>query len=77
MPLHLRLSYTRQFIKLVHFIILRLIISSQVLLDTDQKNRAPNDLDMIPIVDTPEEVLKIIKDYYEGKGELEPNIMLE
>lgn len=41
------------------------------------KNISPEDLDMIPIVDTPEEVLKIIKDYYEGKGELEPNIMLE
>jgi len=44
-----------------------------------QKNISAKDLDLIPIVDTPEEVLTIIKAYYdsEGKGELEPNYMLE
>jgi len=38
-------------------------------------NISPGDMDLIPIVDDPDEVIRIINDFYsgEGKGELEPN----
>lgn len=38
-------------------------------------NISPDDMDLIPIVDDADEVIRIINDFYsgEGKGELEPN----
>lgn len=40
-------------------------------------NINPEDLDLMPIVDEPEEVMEIIKDFYEQKaGKLEPNYKL-
>ncbi len=41
-------------------------------------NISPDDIDLLPIVDTPEEVIKIINDFYDEdhKGELEPNFTL-
>lgn len=41
-------------------------------------NISPKDMDLIPLVDTPEEVIKIIHDFYDEdhKGELEPNFTL-
>jgi len=41
-------------------------------------NISPDDIDLIPIVDTPDEVMTIVKEYYDvgGKGELEPNFTL-
>ena len=38
---------------------------------------SPNDMDLIPLVDTPEEVLNIIRDFYDAKGnQLAPNYKL-
>lgn len=40
-------------------------------------NISAKDLDLIPIVDTTEEVMEIIRAYYDvGTGELQPNLML-
>ena len=41
-------------------------------------NISPDDMELIPIVDTPEEVIKIIHDFYDEdhRGELEPNFIL-
>ena len=50
----------------------------QVMLE-EHGNISPGDLDLIPIVDDVEDVIKIINDFYEGtghKGELEPNYTL-
>ena len=44
----------------------------------EENNIIADDLKLIPITDSPDEVLKIIRDYYaEGKGHhLEPNYEL-
>ncbi len=39
-------------------------------------NIAEKDLDLIPIVDSPEEIVNIIRDFYGGAGKLEPNYEL-
>lgn len=40
-------------------------------------NISPKDIDLIPVVDTPAEVMDIIKAYYDvGSGELQPNFVL-
>ena len=40
-------------------------------------NISPQDLDLMPITDDPQEVMRIIKDFYaEGKADLEPNFSL-
>ncbi|WP_368671772.1 TIGR00730 family Rossman fold protein [Lewinella sp. W8] len=42
-----------------------------------EKTISPGDVDLMPIVDTPEEVLAIIRDFYDVKGHvLEPNYKL-
>lgn len=42
-----------------------------------EKNVSPKDLDLIPLVDSPEEVVKIIRDFYNEKArELTPNYEL-
>lgn len=42
-----------------------------------EKTISPIDMDLIPIVDTPEEVLGIIQDFYDNQGhKLEPNYKL-
>lgn len=42
-----------------------------------EKTISPEDIDLMPIVDTPEEVLEIIRDFYDVKGHvLEPNYKL-
>jgi uncharacterized protein (TIGR00730 family) len=42
-----------------------------------EKTISPGDIDLMPIVDTPEEVLEIIRDFYDVKGHvLEPNYKL-
>ncbi len=47
-----------------------------VMLD-QQGNISPDDMDLIPIVDTPEEIVKIITDFYGASpNELKPNFQL-
>lgn len=42
-----------------------------------ENNISPKDMDLLPIVDTAEEVIKIIHDYYDmGKHEIEPNYQM-
>lgn len=42
-----------------------------------EKTISPNDMDLLPIVDTPEEAIKIIRDFYDDQGHvLEPNYKL-
>ena len=44
---------------------------------TREKTISEGDIDLLPIVDTPEEVLQIIKEFYDEKGgRLEPNYKL-
>lgn len=38
-----------------------------------QRNISPNDLDYLQMVDTPEEVIKIIRDFYRSEHALRPN----
>ena len=42
-------------------------------------NISPEDLELMPVVDTPQEVLQLIKDFYDVKktGKLRPNLVLE
>ena len=48
----------------------------EVMLD-QEKNISAKDMDLIPMTDDPQEILKIINDFYEGKGEqLQPNLEL-
>lgn len=47
-----------------------------VMLD-QERNISPGDLDLLPIVDTADEVIRIINDFYDTKhGQLEPNYEL-
>ncbi len=42
-----------------------------------EKTISGSDMDLIPLVDTPEEVLQIIRDFYDRDGHvLEPNYKL-
>ncbi|MEM6772817.1 MAG: TIGR00730 family Rossman fold protein, partial [Bacteroidota bacterium] len=42
-----------------------------------EKTISPHDMDLIPIIDTPEEAIQIIRDFYDGQGHvLEPNYKL-
>lgn len=42
-----------------------------------EKTISPDDMDLIPMVDTADEVLEIIRDFYDGQGNvLEPNFKL-
>lgn len=44
----------------------------------DQNNISPKDMDLLPITDDPEEVVKIIKDFYiNNPGGLQPNYSLD
>lgn len=40
----------------------------------DYATISPNDLDLLPCTDSPEEVVRIINEFYENKGLLEPNL---
>jgi len=35
---------------------------------------SPKDIDMLPVTDSPEEVVRIINEFYGGKGQLKPNL---
>ncbi len=41
-----------------------------------ENNVSPDDLDLMPIVDTPQEVVEIINDFYKEKAQLQPNYEL-
>ncbi len=49
----------------------------QEMMADKEQTISPRDMDLIPIVDTPEEALQIIRDFYDAQGHvLEPNFKL-